>query len=80
MVRIPPSEAVVLNSAERAPYLLVVEVLHGDLDFDPTTRQNKDLLSKLETSGKDSIRDRPQNANGYTSYVRICAFGPSLIR
>jgi phosphatidylinositol 4-kinase B len=38
---------VVLNSAERAPYLLILEILHGDLDFDATKRNNKDILRKM---------------------------------
>jgi hypothetical protein len=48
-VRIPPGECVVLNSAERAPYLLVIEVLHNDLDFDPDNRHNKSTLQKIVT-------------------------------
>ena len=32
IVRIPPGESVVLNSAERAPYLLLIEILHSDLE------------------------------------------------
>jgi hypothetical protein len=50
IVRIPPGECVVLNSAERAPYLLLVELLHGDLDFDPSRRANRDILHKLVTA------------------------------
>ena len=49
IVRIPPGEAVVLNSAERAPYLLLIEVLTGDLDFDPVKRANKEVLRKIVT-------------------------------
>ena len=49
IVRIPPGEAVVLNSAERAPYLLLIEVLSGDLDFDPVKRANKEILRKVVT-------------------------------
>lgn len=49
IVRIPPGEAVVLNSAERAPYLLLIEILSDDLDFDPSKRTNKDILRKLAT-------------------------------
>jgi hypothetical protein len=49
IVRIPPGEAVVLNSAERAPYLLLIEVLTGDLDFDPAKRANKEVLRKVVT-------------------------------
>lgn len=47
IVRIPPGESVVLNSAERAPYLLLIEVLHDDLDFDPAKRANKEVLKKI---------------------------------
>ncbi|KAH9484268.1 Phosphatidylinositol 4-kinase pik1 [Psilocybe cubensis] len=49
IVRIPPGEAVVLNSAERAPYLLLIEILTGDLDFDPDKRANKEILRKVVT-------------------------------
>lgn len=47
IVRIPPGESVVLNSAERAPYLLLVEILNDDLDFDPRKRSNKEVLKKI---------------------------------
>ena len=47
IVRIPPGESVVLNSAERAPYLLILEILHGDLDFNTTKRSNKEILRKI---------------------------------
>lgn len=49
VVRIPPGESVVLNSAERAPYLLLVEILNDDLDFDPGKRSNKEVLKKIVT-------------------------------
>ena len=47
IVRIPPGECVVLNSAERAPYLLVIEILQNDLDFNPSNRHNKSTLQKI---------------------------------
>ncbi|KIJ69371.1 hypothetical protein HYDPIDRAFT_164930 [Hydnomerulius pinastri MD-312] len=47
IVRIPPGESVVLNSAERAPYLLLIEILHDDLDFDPAKRGNKEALKRI---------------------------------
>lgn len=50
-----------LNSAERAPYLLLVEVLHGDMDFDPTSQHNKELLVSLRRNGPSPIRDMPPN-------------------
>jgi len=37
----------VLNSAERTPYLLLIEILHNDLDFDPAKRANKDILKRI---------------------------------
>jgi phosphatidylinositol 4-kinase len=37
----------VLNSAERAPYLLLIEIIHDDLDFDPSKRANKEVLRKI---------------------------------
>ncbi|KAI4846543.1 hypothetical protein E4T44_05009 [Aureobasidium sp. EXF-8845] len=47
IVRLNPAEATSLNSAERVPYLLMVEVLREDFDFDPETDQNTELLTKL---------------------------------
>ena len=60
IVRIPPGESVVLNSAERAPYLLVLEILHGDLDFTTTKRSNKEILRKIavkESERKGASKD-----------------------
>ncbi|KAI8059863.1 hypothetical protein BC940DRAFT_171161 [Gongronella butleri] len=34
VVRISPSDAVVLNSAERAPYLIMIEVLEDEMNFE----------------------------------------------
>lgn len=47
IVRLNPAEATSLNSAERVPYLLMVEVLREDFDFDPDSDQNMHLLAKL---------------------------------
>jgi len=47
IVRINPAEATSLNSAERVPYLLMVEVLKEDFDFDPDSEENKQLLERL---------------------------------
>lgn len=47
IVRLNPAEATSLNSAERVPYLLMVEVLREDFDFNPESEKNLDLLSKL---------------------------------
>jgi hypothetical protein len=66
IVRIPPGEAVVLNSAERAPYLLLIEILSDDLDFDPSKRANKDVLRKVVTKDieqRGSVQDFGLSAN-----------------
>ena len=47
VVRINPAEATVLNSAERVPYLLMVEVLRDDFDFDPEKEQSQTLLANI---------------------------------
>ncbi|KAF7976697.1 hypothetical protein HWV62_5851 [Athelia sp. TMB] len=60
IVRIPPGESVVLNSAERAPYLLLMEILNDDLDFDPANRANKEALDRIvkkENESKGGSRD-----------------------
>lgn len=46
IVRISPSEASVLNSADRAPFVIYVEVLEEDLDFDPDRRSNWEDLRR----------------------------------
>lgn len=46
IVRISPTEATVLNSAEKVPYLLLVEYLKGDLTFNPESERNRHLLQK----------------------------------
>ena len=49
-----------LNSAERAPYLLLIEILHSDLDFDPAKRGNKEILKKIvvkENESKGTSKD-----------------------
>jgi hypothetical protein len=60
IVRIPPGESVVLNSAERAPYLLILEILHADLDFNPIKRSNREILRKIavrENERKGASKD-----------------------
>ncbi|KAI0383006.1 phosphatidylinositol 3 [Hypomontagnella monticulosa] len=47
IVRVNPAEATVLNSAEKVPYLLMVEILRDDFTFDPNASENQTLLSNL---------------------------------
>ncbi|TQS36322.1 hypothetical protein Golomagni_03231 [Golovinomyces magnicellulatus] len=57
IVRLNPAEATVLNSAEKVPYLLMVEVLRDDFSFDPNTADNQALLKKL-LAEQGSLRRR----------------------
>lgn len=54
IVRLNPAEATSLNSAEKVPYLLMLEVLREDFDFDPASPHNQRLLATLllDTSRK----------------------------
>lgn len=56
IVRLNPAEATVLNSAEKVPYLLMVEVLRDDFTFDPETVDNRRLLASLLDGGGRSKR------------------------
>lgn len=56
-VRLNPADATSLNSAERVPFLLMLEVLREDFIFDPDSEQNQDLLSNvLAENGKPKRR------------------------
>lgn len=46
--RIAINESAVLNSAERVPYLILIEYLSDDVDFDPNTSSNKKILKTIE--------------------------------
>ncbi|KAG0328809.1 Phosphatidylinositol 4-kinase pik1alpha (PI4-kinase)(PtdIns-4-kinase) [Dissophora globulifera] len=48
VVRIPPQDAVVLNSADRVPYLLQVEVLETDMSVEDIRAQRRDLHEPTE--------------------------------
>ncbi|KAF9520910.1 hypothetical protein BS47DRAFT_1370329 [Hydnum rufescens UP504] len=62
IVRIPPGECVVLNSAERAPYLLLIEILVGELDFVPLKRANKEILRRIITKEHKIQQSRRSDA------------------
>ncbi|KAJ7046796.1 kinase-like protein [Mycena alexandri] len=76
IVRIPPGESVVLNSAQHAPYLLLIEILNDDLDFDPAKRGNKEVLKKIvlkeserKGASADLIPFNPAGRNTKPEYV-----------
>ncbi|KAI9841692.1 MAG: Phosphatidylinositol 4-kinase pik1alpha (PI4-kinase)(PtdIns-4-kinase) [Thelocarpon superellum] len=56
VVRLNPAEATVLNSAERVPYLIMIEVIREDFDFDPETPENERLVTRLSLEKGTSRR------------------------
>lgn len=58
IVRLNPAEATVLNSAEKVPYLLIVEILRDDFSFDPDTHDNQRLLEQLLAEEKSGAPRR----------------------
>lgn len=50
ILKLNVNEACVLNSAERVPYLLLIEYLSEDMDFDPSSDKNKTFLQKSAKS------------------------------
>lgn len=72
VVRISPSDAVVLNSAERAPYLLMIEVLDDEMNF-----ENDDYNSALyraarrKHANRKSIMSASSSSSTTTSSVSM---------
>lgn len=58
IVRLNPAEATSLNSAERVPYLLMVEVLRDDFDFNPDSLANQRLLSQIILDNESGTKKR----------------------
>lgn len=56
IVRLNPAESTVLNSAEKVPYLMMVEVLKDDFTFDPNSADNQRLLTNLLDGSNRSRR------------------------
>lgn len=77
VVRICPSESVVLNSADRAPYLIHVEVLEGDLDFDPTRRQNVEDVRHVLQEREEAIAKASSREIHFTSPLPAASQQPS---
>lgn len=57
IVRISPSDAVVLNSAERAPYLLMIEVLDDEMSFEDDAYTSALYRMRQSMKRKKSKRD-----------------------
>jgi hypothetical protein len=80
IVRISPGESVVLNSAERAPYLLIVEVLVGDLDFVSTRRSNREILKRIVAKEDAEVMRRRSDADGARSRPSVQTSGLPSVR
>lgn len=67
LVRISANEAQVLNSAEKVPYLLFIEFLRDEFDFDPTSESNEKVLQRDSESSYifdiSYVRKPDQNEN-----------------
>ena len=65
IVRVNPAEATVLNSAEKVPYLLMVEILRDDFTFDPDSADNQRLIATLlaEQGSRKRIFDLSDSQN-----------------
>lgn len=55
ILKLNVNEACVLNSAERVPYLLLIEYLSEDMDFDPCSDKNKSFLLSSTTKSQLTI-------------------------
>lgn len=78
VVRISPGDSVVLNSAERAPYVLHVEILEDDLDFDPTRRENREVLKKIVVQEDMKHRKKEQGIAGAHTPPSFDGFGSPM--
>lgn len=52
LLKLSVNEACVLNSAERVPFLMFVEFLSDELDFNPDSMQNQTILKGLTSKDK----------------------------
>lgn len=58
ILKLNVNEACVLNSAERVPYLLLIEYLSDEFDFDTTSEANRKILAGLSVRGVDAVSRR----------------------
>ena len=76
IVRLNPAEATSLNSAQKVPYLLMLEILRDDFDFDPDSEENLQSLSNLlsdKTKPKRRLfdtSDAAREATAQAAYVQ----------
>jgi phosphatidylinositol 4-kinase B len=83
IVRLNPAEATSLNSAEKVPYLLMLELIRDDFDFDPANENNEQLLVQIfsekgrqrrrlfdtSNAARDDLVHSPQNGQQHDSVL-----------
>ena len=83
IVRLNPAEATSLNSAEKVPYLLMLELIRDDFDFDPTNEDNEQLLAQIfsekgrqrrrlfdtSNAARDDLVQNPSNGQQHDSVL-----------
>ena len=87
LVTITANEAQVLNSAEKVPYLLLIEYLRDEFDFDPTSETNERLLKKISGNQGGLIfdlnymnrKENNENRNESTFTIDISPKSSSLL-
>lgn len=80
IVRISPSESAVLNSADRAPFVIHVEVLEGDLDFDPDRRQNAEDLRRALREREGGMATMSRRSGQVDPALTRGSFDSGLVR
>lgn len=56
ILKLNVNEACVLNSAERVPFLLLIEFLSDEMDFNPLSEHNKGILFKAQADGGSYVK------------------------
>ncbi|KAK6458809.1 phosphatidylinositol 4-kinase [Scheffersomyces xylosifermentans] len=57
ILRLSINEACVLNSAERVPFLLLIEYLSDEMDFNPFTEYNQKIIASKNSSNDSKTKE-----------------------
>lgn len=70
LLKLSVNEACVLNSAERVPFLMFVEFLSDEIDFNPASEHNQLLLKNKETNLSSKV-SKLKSAHGTTLKTQV---------
>lgn len=62
ILKLNVNEASVLNSAERVPFLLFIEYLSDEIDFNPTTEYNQRIIARKNIVGATNTSVKKMNS------------------